>query len=221
MLPKSSLFAEVQNDIFRFVKRFITHIRGWVGHLLDLFGVARFNFKNPHSYTKFKIIRALKKKSNAKVFIEAGTYFGITADRCSRIFDKVYTIELNQTLAQKATDFLKLRENVTVIKGDALKILPELLELNQVKDVFIYLDGHACDSMTSVSDLPEPAVEELAVLSLYWKKISAIVVDDFRNFGVEKDFPEKSVLIKAAEHNFPKDYFDISIHWDQLVILRK
>ncbi len=208
-----------QNDNHR--SRMITKVKGWLGHILDLVDAVRFDFKNPHSYTKFRMIQSLKQKSKSKILIEAGTYFGVTADRCSRIFDKVYTIELNQTLAQKAIYFLEPRKNVTVIKGDALKVLPKLLELNGTQNVFVYLDGHVCGPMTSYGDFPGPAVEELKTLSSYREKINAIVIDDFRNFGVEKNFPAKSTLVKVAEDNFPNDRFDISIHWDQLVILRK
>ena len=203
------------------MKRIMIDIKGWMGHILDLAGAIRFDLKNLHNYTKFRLIRSLKRKSKSKIFIEAGTYFGVTADRCSRVFDKVYTIELNQTLAAKAADFLRPRENVTVIKGDALKMLPQLLELEKTQDALIYLDGHACGPMTSSGDLPEPAVKELALLSSYKEKINAIVIDDFRNFGVEKDFPEKSDLLKSAEDNFPRDHFDIFVQWDQLIILKK
>ncbi len=199
----------------------MSDIKGWIGHVLDLFGIMKLDFKNPRSYTKFRVIRSLKGKSKSKIFIEAGTYFGVTAERCSRIFDQVYTIELNQTLAQKAADFLKPKNNITVMTGDALKVLPQLLKRSEIQDVFIYLDGHVCGPATSSSNFPEPAVEELAALSPYQEKINAIVVDDFRNFGLEKNFPAKSALIKSAEDHFSSGHFDISVQWDQLVILRK
>ena len=175
---------------------FVRDFKGWAGHVLDLIGMTRFNLKNPRNYTKFRIIKSLKKKSKSKIFIEAGTYYGVTADRCSRIFDHVYTIELNPALAKKAADFLSPKKNIKVIEGNALMVLPELLGRSQVDDAFIYLDGHPCSSATSAGEIPEPAVEELAALSPYQKKINAVVIDDFRNFGVEKDFPEKSALLK-------------------------
>ena len=199
----------------------MTEIRGWMGHVLDLVGMFRFDLKNPHSYTKFRAICALKQKSKSKVFIEAGTYRGVTADRCARVFDRVYTIELNQALAKKAADFLKSRKNVTVIEGNALVVLPQILQLSEVDNAFIYLDGHPCDSTTSAGAVPEAAVEELVALSPYQEKINAIVVDDFRNFGVEKEFPAKSALLKAAEDNFRDSHFHIFVERDQLVILRK
>lgn len=203
------------------MRRIMADVKGWAGHMLDLAGAIRLGFKAPHNYTKFQIIRSLKQKSKSKIFIEAGTYFGITADRCSRVFDKVYTIELNQALAEKAAGFLRSRKNVTVIKGDALKVLPKLLQLDEINNALIYLDGHVCGPMTSSGDFPEPAVEELTALSSYKEKINAIVIDDFRNFGVKNNFPLKSTLLKSAEDNFPHDHFDVSVQWDQLVILRK
>lgn len=202
-------------------RRLIAEIRGWVGYVLDLVGMFRFDLKNPHSYTKFRAIRSLKQKSKSKMFVEAGTYEGVTADRCARLFDQVYTVELNHALARRAASFLSPRKNVTVIEGDALKVLPELLKRTEVQKVFVYLDGHLCGPMTSCGDVPEPALEALKAISPYREKINAIVVDDFRNFGVEKNFPSKSALLQAAEDHFSNGGFDISVQWDQLILLRK
>lgn len=203
------------------MRRFIINLKGWMGYLTDLFRLMTFDSRNPHNYTKFQMIRSVKRKSNSKIFIEAGTYHGVTADRCARIFDRVYTVELNRDLARKSADFLSIRKNVTVIEGDALKVLPGLLKRAEIQNVLIYLDGHVCGPNTSAGDFPEPAVEELKALSCHEAKINAVIIDDFRNFGVEKNFPEKSALMKAAEENFPNDRFDISVRLDQLIILRK
>lgn len=78
-----------------------------------------------------------------------------------------------------------------MIEGNALAVLPQILQLSEVDHAFIYLDGHPCDSMTSAGAVLEPAVEVLVALSPYQVKVNAIVVDDFRNFGVEKEFPGK------------------------------
>src|SRR2546430_2701925 len=90
------------------------------GHLVDLWRLMCFRITNPHSYSKFRIINAMRKRSGARMMIETGTYLGNTADRCARKFEKVYTIELDQDLARQATEFLRRRPNVQVIQGDGL-----------------------------------------------------------------------------------------------------
>src|SRR5438477_5821033 len=118
------------------------YCRGFAGYIQDLYRIAGMNFSNPHSYTKFLVINKLRKSTGATVFIEAGTYRGVTTARCAAVFDKVYSIELDPTLAAAATKYLSRKRNVNVIQGDALQVIPELLENDGLSDVLLFLDGH-------------------------------------------------------------------------------
>jgi hypothetical protein len=193
-------------------------IEAIVGHLVDLYDVAAFTFTVPHSYTKFRAIKAAQRNFKAKCFIETGTYLGVTTRRCAPHFEQVYTIELDPDLAQKAKEFLAPCKNVSVLEGDAVKILPEVLE-REIKDVLIFLDGHFSGGVTACGDLPEPAIEELKIISRYKEKIAGILIDDFRLFGTEAGFPSKSALFGAVEELFPD--FTIVVYLDQIHIGRK
>src|ERR1700682_4513026 len=74
--------------------------RGWGGFVRDLYLLARQGFTNPGSYAKFLTIKKIGRTTKCKMFIEAGTFQGVTASRCSRIFESVYTIELDPALAK-------------------------------------------------------------------------------------------------------------------------
>lgn len=177
-------------------------------------------FSNPHSYTKFLVINSVRKNTGATVLIEAGTFRGITTARASSVFDRVYSIELDETLAAAATKKLRTKKNVKVIQGDALQVIPQLLEDERLRDVLLFLDGHFSGGETACGDLPEPAAEELHTLRNYKDKISAIVIDDLRSFGTEIGFPKKSELLRSAEDAFGSD-FDITLFLDQLIISKK
>lgn len=41
-------------------------------------------------------------------------------------------------------------------------------------------------------------MEELRVVEKFKDKVNAVIIDDFRTFGVESDFPKKSDLLKRA-----------------------
>jgi hypothetical protein len=187
------------------------------GYLLDLFKIAKFEFQNPHSLTKFFLIKSIQKRKGLTCFIETGTYLGVTTKRCAQIFDQVYTVELSEELAEKAANFLARDRHVKVICADALEALPKVLEDEAVKNAFVFLDGHFSGGVTESTDVPEPAIEELKVLAKHKDKIGAIMIDDFRSFGKEPGFPYKSELLKAAESYF--DGFEISVHLDQLLII--
>lgn len=202
------------------LSRLYLYCRGLGGYLVDLSLIARGNFSNPHSYTKFLTINRLRKKTGAKVFIEAGTFRGVTAARCSSVFERVYTIELDPKLAQAARLFLTGKKNVEVIQGDALDVLPNLLADQNLDRVLLFLDGHYSSGETACGDLAEPAAEELQALVHYRDKIDAIVIDDVRSFGTEADFPRKSELLRSAEETFG-DSFDLTLFLDQLILTRK
>jgi hypothetical protein len=189
------------------------------GHLLDLFRLARFDVRNPHSYSKVRQIRALASRTHSRVFIEAGTFLGNTAMRCSRDFERVITIELDANLFRQAKAYLLHRRNVRCLEGDALKLLPSILEEAEVGDALIFLDGHFSGGVTAQGELTEPACEELTVLARHKDKINAVIVDDFRCFGRDKGWPKRSRLLATIEESFG-DNFDYTVHLDQVLIWR-
>jgi hypothetical protein len=189
------------------------------GHILDLYRFARFEVSHPHSFSKVRQIRALAQRTNSRIFIEAGTFLGNTAMRCSRSFDSVITMELDPALFKQAKAYLSQRKNVLCLEGDALKILPSVLERNDVRDALVFLDGHFSGGVTAHGELAEPACEEIIVLAKHRDKINAVVVDDFRCFGRDKGWPKRSALLETIEKSFG-DAFDYTVHLDQVLIWR-
>lgn len=191
----------------------------FIGHLIDLYKIVTFKFANaPHSYTKFRSIKAYQKITRSKIFIETGTYLGVTTRRCAPLFENVYTIELNKELANEAANFLKPKKNVQVLHGDALDILPELLSQERVNNCLIFLDGHFSGGITACGPLPEPAIEELKIIATYKHKVNAIIIDDFRLFGKEAGFPTKFQLFEFIEKQFEE--YELSVHLDQIYIIK-
>ncbi len=186
------------------------------GYLRDLQLLATARLENPHSYLKFIHLNTLRKQKEAKTLIETGTFRGVTTARCARVFDNVVTIELNPQLAKEASQFLSSYSNVRVICGDAVESLGAVMHEPFVRDAVVFLDGHYSGPGTSHGVVPEPALDELRVLSEFTEKIVAIMIDDFRNFGEEAGFPTKSELLKAIEELFPT--FAIRIQDDQVIV---
>jgi hypothetical protein len=191
-----------------------SYLQALVGHFMDIYKIANFTFTNPHSYTKFRQIDSYRKKTGSNVFIETGTYLGVTTARCSRIFEKIYTIELDPQLAEKASSFLASKNNVKVIEGDAVEELKKL-PFDKLNNILVFLDGHYSGGITACGDLPEPALEEIRILATQKNKINCVIIDDFRCFGREIGFPSKSALIECIEKNFPE--YVINVHLDQII----
>jgi hypothetical protein len=189
------------------------------GHIVDLYRLFRFEPTNPHSYSKFRQIKALAQRSGARTLIETGTYVGNTAMRCSTVFERVITIELDADLYRQASRYLSRRKNVECLEGDALSLLPQVLARADTDNVLVFLDGHFSGPGTAHGDVPEPACEEIEVLARYRDKITAFIVDDFRCFGKDAGWPRRFELLRAVENSFGEG-FEYTIHMDQVLVWR-
>jgi hypothetical protein len=189
------------------------------GHVVDLYRLFRFEPRNPYSYSKFRQIKALAKRSGARILVETGTFVGNTAMRCSRVFERVVTIELDPDLFRQASRYLAGRKNVECLEGDALALLPQVLERADVDNALVFLDGHFSGSGTAHGGIAEPACEEIEVLAKHRNKIAAFIVDDFRCFGRDEGWPTRYELLKAVETSFGEG-FEYTIHMDQVLVWR-
>jgi hypothetical protein len=106
------------------------------------------------------------------------------------------------------------------VHGDATQRLDELLGSAQIVNAVIFLDAHICGAGTVSGDVPDPVLGELEVLARHRDKCAAIIVDDFRSFGVEVGFPEKHTVLAAASERFCSRDWRIWIYLDLLVIER-
>ena len=193
---------------------------GMAGFLLDLLRFANGAPANMHSLMKYRVLRALAKRVAATCLIETGTFRGVTAARCARVFDTVLTVELDVKLAAQAKAYLAKYRNVTVYQGDAVALLPQMLAHSGATRCVVFLDAHYSGGMTARGEVPEPAIAELDLLAQHSDRIAGIVIDDFRCFGVENGFPTKAQLLTAVETHFPHPAFAIRALPDQLIIER-
>ncbi|MGE0325267.1 MAG: hypothetical protein AB7S68_23280 [Polyangiaceae bacterium] len=195
-------------------------LQALAGYAVDLFRLSRFDVRNPHSLFKTRAIKAMRKRTGAQVLVETGTYLGVTTARCAPAFQTVKTIELQPDLARDAARWLARHQNVEVIQGDADAEVRRLFEQSDLDRVLLFLDGHFSGGVTALGDVPEPAVAILDFLAHHRDRIVGIIVDDFREFGVQPDWPKKWELVQAAEEQFGSHGYRVSIHFDMLLIER-
>jgi hypothetical protein len=152
--------------------------------------------------------------------IETGTFLGVTAARCARVFDRVVTIELDADLALRARAYLQRFPNVELLHGDGAKVLPDVITRDDAREAVVFLDGHYSGGVTAHGDVADPALSELDTLAHYSERVCGVVVDDFRLFGTEPGFPSKATLLAATERAFPSPRFRLDVHADQLLVER-
>lgn len=188
------------------------------GLLLDMLSMLRNQPFVPHSMTKLRNLKYCKLRTGADSVIEIGTYKGVTAKRLSRFFVNVFTIEINEQLHREAKKNLSKRPNVECLLGDAINILPDIL--NKTTNVILFCDGHYSGGNTGFGDKKKPILQELDIIQNKMDDISAIVIDDFRLFGVDEDWPQKSEVFSKIEKIFSQSKWEISVLNDQILIIK-
>jgi len=162
----------------------------------------------PPHIVKQKTIKEYAEKYNLSVFVETGTYLGDMVNAMKKSFDKIYSIELSEKLADDAKKRFEKQKHITILQGDSGKVFKELLPKIQSPCLF-WLDGHYSEGFTAKGDLETPIMEELSHVSkhpLAHKHL--ILIDDARCFNGEHDYPTiEQVKEFVAERGF--DEFEL------------
>ncbi|MEP3673422.1 MAG: hypothetical protein ABJM86_10765, partial [Hyphomicrobiales bacterium] len=135
-----------------------------------------------------------------------------------RLFSKVISVEIDDDLHAQAKKRCASCANVELILGDGSKVLSDIV--SRVKNAVLYLDGHYSGGVTGQGDEPEPVLKELEGVTAYLDNFNAIVIDDFRLFGVEQGWPKKYEVMEKLEAIFSAEIWNISILNDQFLIYR-
>jgi hypothetical protein len=96
--------------------------------------------------------------------VETGTYYGEMIAAVASRFRRVYSIELDPTLAAKARERFRHLAHITILSGDSQSVVPRLLqELNQA--CLWWLDAGYCEWAGETSSAGRLGSEIHAVLA--------------------------------------------------------
>jgi len=152
----------------------------------------------PHLIKQWTI-KNYAKKYNIKTLIETGTFKGQMIDATKNIFEKIYSIELDTSLFQKALSKFKGNKHIEIFKGDSGEILPTILK-NIKKPCLFYLDGHYSEGITAKGDLNTPVIRELEIILNHKIKNHIILIDDARLFIGKDDYPTIEELKRVIKN---------------------
>jgi len=137
-----------------------------------------------------------------KVFTESGTYKGDTVSKALNMgFQKIISIEVDKTLHRLAKDRFRNHDNVEIIHGSSIDVLPNILPMIN-EDITFWLDGHHSAGETGVKDYYFPIIEEIKVIAQHHRKSHTILVDDVNLFN-EKHFKKISERCTRLGINTP------------------
>jgi hypothetical protein len=164
---------------------------------------------------KQRIVADHQRLSGVDCLIETGTYRGDMVFAQRRRFRRIFTIELDDRLFERAVDRFRDHGNIVVLHGDSGQVLPTLLESVRWPCLF-WLDGHFSGGITARGDLETPVILELAAILRHPIAEHVILIDDARCFG-QGDYPSIEALrdqVVAARPDWSLDVRDdvIRIH---------
>ena len=161
----------------------------------------------PNAY-KQKIVKKFAKKFNMETFVETGTHRGAMVWAVRNKFDKIYSIELDQSLFEKASQKFSKYKHVEIIHGDSGKEIIKVL--NKINDPCLFwLDGHFSEGITARGEKDTPIEEELSHIYSHNLKNHVILIDDARLFDGQNDYPAINKVKDACAKNLVNSQFEV------------
>lgn len=141
----------------------------------------------PHA-VKQRILAAYASAFDIRTMIETGTYAGGTVWAMKDRFDSIFSIELSERLARRASRRFRSFPHIRILQGDSGSVLPGLLSRISTRCLF-WLDGHYSAGITALGDAATPVMQELRTILDHRIENHVILVDDARLFVGSGGFP--------------------------------
>ena len=142
----------------------------------------------PPDALKQRTVRQYGETFALKSFVETGTFLGDMVDAVRGGFRKIYSIELDAALFEKAKIRFSNHEHVALFQGDSGDLLPRILRDLREPCLF-WLDAHYSCGFTARGELDTPILAELASILRHDVRGHVILIDDARCFNGEHDYP--------------------------------
>lgn len=162
------------------------------------------------------------KKYPNKIFIETGSHMGDGIQLAIEAgFETIISIELSDKYFQIASNRFKQNENVLVLLGDSIEVLPKILDSLNTSATF-WLDGHYSCGDTALGKYWAPLMQELELIKNNHIKTHTIIIDDMRCWKDENPvhgFCSVDIFNKLKEINNEYKYcFEDSVQQDDILV---
>lgn len=154
----------------------------------------------PH-IVKELAIEEYKERYRCRILVETGTYRGDMIYAEKDHFKKIYSIELDKTLFEKAVKKFKKHPHITILWGDSGEVLKNVVPLLEEPALF-WLDGHYSGGITAKGDKECPIFEELETIFAS-QHHHVILIDDARCFNGTHDYPTIAELTDYVQQHKP------------------
>lgn len=158
---------------------------------------------------KQSTVRRYGERFHVAVFVETGTYEGEMVEAVKKSFQRIYSVELDSALFERAKSRFSFYEHITILRGDSGDILPQLLRDLRVPTLF-WLDAHYSRGITARGELETPIMRELESILRHDVSGHVILIDDVRCFTGEHDYPTVEEVRQFVFSTRPEVQFSVA-----------
>ena len=120
-------------------------------------------------------------------FIETGSFMGDgIQEAVDAEYENIISIELSDKYFNICTSRFSNKNNVSIIKGDSFKMLPDII--SKIDDnITFWLDGHHTCGDTALGEHWAPLMQELEVIKSHTINTHTIIIDDMRCWEIPNE----------------------------------
>ncbi len=156
----------------------------------------------PPHIVKEIVVKEYARRFCIRLLVETGTFQGAMIRATRESFDRIYSIELDENLYQRAKNEFSDFDHITIIHGDSSDILPRLLP-EITEPCLFWLDAHFSGEITARGTLLTPIKQELTQIFNHPIKDHVILIDDARLFNGQNDYPTLEELRHLVLNRLP------------------
>jgi len=156
--------------------------------------------RSPH-LLKQRTVREYREMYGLLVLIETGTYYGEMISAVKNSFDRIYSVEFDPALAQRAARIFARDPKVQILEGDSQVVLPALLK-SLAQPALFWLDAGYYGWAGVESDKRRLSVEIEAILR-HPVKGHVILMDDAHGLDGKSGALTVPGLKSRIESEFP------------------
>ena len=142
----------------------------------------------PPHILKQRVVKKYADRFSIRTLVETGTYTGDMVAATRRKFNRIVSIELDETLWRKAKEKFARYEHISIIRGDSSEVLPGVVASVPGPCLF-WLDAHYSGGITARGDVETPIMKELQVILDRATRGDVVLIDDARDFVGKNDYP--------------------------------
>ena len=151
-------------------------------------------------------MRKYAQKYDLHTLVETGTYYGEMVAAMKNRFSRIYSVEYDHQLAQRAIKKFSCYSHIRILEGDSQQVIPELLQSVTTRALF-WLDAGYYGWAGLQGNKQRLTTELEAILQHPVQHV--ILMDDARGLNGQNGAPTVAELKQRIESEFPGRFVEV------------